>query len=133
DYLDALAATQPFPRSLVLRQLKNPLLTHGVRRLIPDKSAARALGAVLSNTAAPTVLRAGGKTNVIPGEAEAEVDGRTVPGQTAADLVREIQAIVGHDIEVRVDREMPPVETPAPSPLFDAIVAVLAAHHPGAI
>jgi len=132
-YLDALAATQRFPRSVLLRQLKNPALAPWVLKLVPDRSAARAIGAVLSNTVAPTVLRAGSKTNVIPGEAEAEVDGRTVPGQTAADLVAEVRALVGEHIEVRVDRDMPPVETPARSPLLDAIRETLAVHHPGSV
>ena len=132
-YLDALAATQPFPRSLILKQLKNPRLARRVLRLLPDKSAARAIAAVLSNTASPTILRAGNKVNVIPGHAEAEVDGRSLPGQSAADLVAEVQAIVGHDIEVQVQREMPATETPAPSPLWEAIRQTMEVHHPGAI
>ena len=133
QYLDALAETQQFPSSLLIRQLKSPALSRRIQKLLPDKNTARALAAVLENTATPTVLRAGGKINVIPGEAEAEVDGRTLPGQGADDLVREIRAVVGKEIEVRVDRKMPAVETPVASPLFDAIVAVLAEHHPGAV
>jgi acetylornithine deacetylase/succinyl-diaminopimelate desuccinylase-like protein len=42
--------------------------------------AARMLGAVLRNTANPTMLSAGYKLNVIPGEAHAHVDGRFLPG-----------------------------------------------------
>jgi acetylornithine deacetylase/succinyl-diaminopimelate desuccinylase-like protein len=131
-YLDALADTQPFPRSLLIRQLLNPKLAKGILRLLPDRSQAALLGAAISNTATPTMLRAGYKTNVIPAEAEAEVDGRSLPGQTAADLVAEVQTIVGRHIEVLVTRDLPPVETKAPSPLFDAITSTMATHHPGA-
>jgi acetylornithine deacetylase/succinyl-diaminopimelate desuccinylase-like protein len=131
-YLDAVSAAQPFPQSLMVRLLKIPALARRILRVVPP-SVASPLRAVLANTATPTVLRAGYKTNVIPGEAEAEVDGRSLPGQSTADLVAEVQAVVGHDIEVLVMREAPPIETPAPSPLFDAIVATIAEHHPGAI
>jgi acetylornithine deacetylase/succinyl-diaminopimelate desuccinylase-like protein len=131
-YLDVLAASQPFPRSLLLGRLKSPSLSGFVLKMIPDRGAARAIAAALSNTAVPTVLRAGSKTNVIPGEAEAEVDGRSLPGQSAADLVAEVRAVIGEDIEVKVIRDMPPIETAAPSPLYDAIVATLAEAHPGA-
>src|SRR5262249_33175162 len=130
---DALADSQPFPRSLLLRQLKRPSLAKSILRMIPDRSAANSLRAILANTAAPTMLRAGKKVNVIPGAAEAEVDGRSLPGQSAADLVAEVQAVVGHDIEIRVTRDMPPVETPAPSPMWDAIRDTVAEHHPGAL
>lgn len=131
-YLDALAATQSFPRSMVLRQLKDPKLARGLLRILPDRHQAALLGAALSNTATPTMLRAGFKTNVIPAEAEAEVDGRSLPGQTSEDLVAEVQAVIGKHIEVLVTRSLPPVETAAPSPLFDVITAAVDAHHPGA-
>jgi len=131
-YLDTLASGQPFPKSLILRLLKRPALADRVLRLLPA-SVALPLRAILANTAAPTVLRAGYKVNVIPGEAEAEVDGRSLPGQSTADLVAEVQAVVGREIEVLVARELPPVETPAPSPLWDAIVQTLGEHHPGAL
>ena len=42
--------------------------------------AARMLGAVIRNTTNPTMLGAGYKVNVIPGEATAHVDGRFLPG-----------------------------------------------------
>ena len=42
--------------------------------------AARMIGAVIRNTANPTMLSAGYKVNVIPTEATAHVDGRFLPG-----------------------------------------------------
>ena len=44
-----------------------------ILRLVPDKSVARSMGALLSNTASPTVLSAGAKINVIPEKAEVEI------------------------------------------------------------
>src|SRR5690606_37410976 len=41
----------------------------------------RIVGATLRNSTNPTMLKAGYKLNVIPGRAEAYVDGRFLPGQ----------------------------------------------------
>src|SRR5262249_1447254 len=60
----------------------------------------RSLAALLSNTASPTGLHAGSSPNVHPEIAECVVDGRTLPGQTRDDLLREVRAIVGPDIEL---------------------------------
>jgi acetylornithine deacetylase/succinyl-diaminopimelate desuccinylase-like protein len=124
-YLRAIAATQKFPRSLLLRHLHRRAVANLVLGRTPDRGAAAALAAVLSNTATPTVLRAGGKINVVPGVAEAEVDGRFLPGQTAADLVAEVRRVVGDDLEIEVLREMPPVETEPHSDLWDLMVDAL--------
>jgi len=92
---------------------------------------------MLSNTASPTVLRAGSKINVIPGLAEAEIDGRTLPGQTDADFMAELSAILGPDVELEVLRSAPPLVTepsrsPSSSPMFGAIVDVLQRREPDA-
>ena len=56
------------------------------RRTTPTTSsrssaaAARMLSAVIRNSANPTGLDAGYKVNVVPGEAQAQVDGRFLPG-----------------------------------------------------
>jgi acetylornithine deacetylase/succinyl-diaminopimelate desuccinylase-like protein len=79
------------------------------------------------------VLRAGHKTNVIPNVAEAEIDGRMLPGQTDADILRELKAVLGDDIELEVMWSLPPVVTePRDSPLLDAILSVMGEAAPGA-
>ncbi len=133
QYLRAIAKTQPFPNSTLLPRLHNPRVASFVLRRVPDKGVAAALAAALSNTAVPTMLRAGHKVNVIPGEAEAYVDGRSLPGQSAADLVREIKDVIGHDIAIDVEREMPPVEIEPQSPLWDTMVAALKKHDPAGV
>jgi acetylornithine deacetylase/succinyl-diaminopimelate desuccinylase-like protein len=133
QFVEAATRKARFLRPILTRLLSPPLAPL-VLRLLPDKSIARGIAAMLANTAAPTVLRAGRKTNVIPALAECEIDGRTLPGQTTADLLRELGAILGPDVELEVLREAPPLVTePASSPLFDVIAAVVADRHPGAI
>jgi acetylornithine deacetylase/succinyl-diaminopimelate desuccinylase-like protein len=53
------------------------------------------LTALTTNTCTPSVLRAGTKTNVIPSEAEVQLDCRMLPGQMPEDVMREIRAITG--------------------------------------
>ncbi len=132
-YLRAVASTQPFPTRALLPRMHNRAVANFLLRQIPDKGTAAAMAAVLSNTAAPTMLRAGTKTNVIPGFAEAWVDGRSLPGQSAADLVREIKEVIGHEIEIDVERDLPPVEIDPQSPLWDLMVAALKKHDPDGV
>jgi acetylornithine deacetylase/succinyl-diaminopimelate desuccinylase-like protein len=131
-YLEAVARTQKFPFSTLLRKMHIPSIARFVLRMNPDKGQAAAMAAVLSNTAVPTKLRAGNKVNVIPGYAEAEVDGRSLPGQTAADLVEEVKRAVGHDVEIEVLRDMPPIENQPESELWDLMKGAIERHHPGA-
>ena len=54
---------------------------------------ARMIGATLRHTANPTMLTAGYKSNVIPGEAEAVVDARFLPG-LEADFFAQFEALL---------------------------------------
>ena len=57
------------------------------------------VGAGLRHSAVPTMLAAGYKLNVIPGEAVAEIDTRVVPGGEAG-FRREVERLVGEDVSV---------------------------------
>lgn len=133
-FLEAITAAQPRPLQPLLKAVaKSGVLPQLVKR-IPDPGVARGVSAMLANTASPTVLRAGDKTNVIPGVAEAHIDGRTLPGQSDADFIAELAQIMGEDVEFEVMRSAPPTVTePASSPLYDTIVDVMAAAEPDAV
>jgi len=132
DFVAGLAALQPRLVRPLIRALLSPRLAPRVLARLPDQSIARPLLAMLGNTASPTVLRAGDKTNVIPGHAEVEIDGRILPGQTEADFLRELGDVLGPDVDLEVMWSLPPVVTePRESPLLDAIHATMADHAPG--
>lgn len=88
--------------------------------------------AISHDTAVPTGLHAGRKINVIPGVAEASVDGRYLPGQTEEGFLSEIRAVVGHDIEIEPVNRSQPLEDPPGGPLYETIERVMARHAPGA-
>jgi acetylornithine deacetylase/succinyl-diaminopimelate desuccinylase-like protein len=105
-----------------------------LRQVLPDPDLADRLYAMLHNTATPTVLRAGEKTNVIPSVAEAQVDGRLLPGQTKEGFLGEIKAALGEDdfnaLEIEPFNVTSPLESPSASELFDVIQQTLPAHDP---
>jgi acetylornithine deacetylase/succinyl-diaminopimelate desuccinylase-like protein len=133
DFLDALRTKQPALIQPLVKLVARPQLLARVARLVPGASIARSFSALLSNTAAATVVRAGNKTNVIPGIAELEIDGRTLPGQTDEDLLRELRQVLGADVELEIIKSAPPVVTePVASPVFDAIKSQVETREPGA-
>ncbi|MCW5801126.1 MAG: M20/M25/M40 family metallo-hydrolase [Deltaproteobacteria bacterium] len=133
SFLDALRAKQPALIQPLLRIAARPQLLARVARLVPNASIARSFSALLANTASATVVRAGAKTNVIPGVAEFEIDGRTLPGQTDEDLLHELRAVLGPDVELEIIKSAPPTVTePIGSPLFDTIVRQVESREPGA-
>lgn len=98
----------------------------------------RALGAVgalvvhtLRNSANPTGLSAGGKVNVVPGEASALVDGRVLPG-TLAEFENTIDELVGADVDWEYIHREVPLAAPIDVPTFAAMRAALAEADPGA-
>jgi acetylornithine deacetylase/succinyl-diaminopimelate desuccinylase-like protein len=94
--------------------------------------AARLLGAVLRNTTNPTMLGAGYKVNVVPGEATAHVDGRYLPGYED-EFFATLAELCGDDIEVEAETQEPPWETPYDGSLVDAMQGSLLAEDPGAL
>jgi carboxypeptidase PM20D1 len=69
---------------LVQRQLENTAATN----------------AMVRTTTALTVVNAGNKDNVIPGQAEATVNFRILPGETRETVMQHVRDVVGPDIEL---------------------------------
>lgn len=109
DFVGAIAGSQFKAAGAILPKLLHPRVAPALTRLLPDPSMKRALAAMMGNTASPTVVRAGNKTNVIPGVAEFEIDGRIVPGDTVDDFLRELRAVLGPEVELEILHSLPPV------------------------
>jgi len=100
---------------------------------MPDRlgTISRMIGAGLRNTVNPTMLSAGYKANVIPGTAEAVVDGRFLPGQEA-EFDKQLSELIGPAIEREWLVHDQALETPFDGPLVDAMGAALRAEDPHA-
>lgn len=94
--------------------------------------AARMLGAVIRNTANPTMLQAGYKTNVIPTEAWATVDGRFLPG-FEDEFFATVAELAGPGIEIDFESKQDPWETPYDGDLVGAMTRSLLAEDPEAL
>jgi acetylornithine deacetylase/succinyl-diaminopimelate desuccinylase-like protein len=92
----------------------------------------RMVGATLSNTANPTMLDAGYKSNVIPGTASAVVDGRFLPGQEE-EFERQLDELIGAGVTREWVHRDQAVETDFDGPLVEAMAAALTAEDPAGL
>ncbi len=92
---------------------------------------ARMVGAVLRNTANPTMLEAGYKANVIPQTATAHVDGRFLPGYEE-EFFATIDELLGPNVTREFVHHDIAVETPFEGDLVRAMTEALRAEDPGA-
>jgi len=103
---------------------------------ICEAAPARLVRALLRDTISPTIVHAGVKYNVIPGEATVEIDCRVLPGTTQDDM-REI--VVGRlgDLVSHVDVDLvihaPPVAAPIEHPLYGLLERTIVDHDPAGI
>src|SRR4029453_8998060 len=124
------AATMDGPRAEWYRDLRKALLDpEASQALYEDREAS----ALLRNTISITVVRAGYKTNVIPGSAEAELDVRLLPGEDPQAFLAELRGVID-DASVQLERQAEfrvASESPLDTELFRAIEATLGRHFPG--
>src|SRR5918997_2959450 len=90
------------------------------------------LGAVISNTVNPTMLRAGYKVNVVPTEATAHIDGRFLPG-FEDEFFETLEDLIGEGIDVDYLSRQQSWETPYDGDLVAAMSRSLVAEDPEAL
>ena len=91
------------------------------------------LNALTTNTVSATMLQAGSKVNVIPSSAEVALDCRLLPGQTSEDLMREIRAITGDEVELEVINSSGGAEFSTETPLYKIMEKATRKMDPGGI
>jgi acetylornithine deacetylase/succinyl-diaminopimelate desuccinylase-like protein len=126
--IEETASILPFPKGLIFRQILKPNLTDFILKFLGEMG--RNLEALLHNTVNATIVRGGEKINVIPSEITVDMDGRILPGYDADDMVREIKAIAGNEVEIEVLRhEVYPSEVNMG--LFGLLADILSEADPG--
>ncbi|OYO22147.1 hypothetical protein CGZ93_09635 [Enemella dayhoffiae] len=94
-------------------------------------SISRMVGATMGNTTNPTMLDAGYKVNVIPGQATAGVDGRVVPGGEE-EFRTTMRELLGEKVRMEYVVHDPAVETEFAGDLVEAMQKSLLAEDSGA-
>jgi acetylornithine deacetylase/succinyl-diaminopimelate desuccinylase-like protein len=117
--LDVLRRALPFLGGTLLGLLRYPALTDLVLDALGERGTQ--LNPLLHNTVSPTVVRGGERINVIPGEVTLDLDGRLLPGLGPEDMLRELRALLGADVDVSVLHY-----APGPPPADPERYAVLA-------
>ncbi|MCZ7434354.1 M20/M25/M40 family metallo-hydrolase [Streptomyces sp. WMMC1477] len=86
---------------------------------------------VLRNSTNPTMLDAGYKVNVIPGNASAHVDGRMLPG-AEEEFVRTLDELTGVGVDWEFRHREIPLQAPVEGSTFEVLCEALEHHDPGA-
>lgn len=91
---------------------------------VDDPGLARYFHAVTHMTISPNVLRSGIKANMIPDQAEAEIDVRTLPGMdrsTVDDVLRKLMGPPGEELELVPMADFPSIFSGRDNRLWEAI------------
>jgi acetylornithine deacetylase/succinyl-diaminopimelate desuccinylase-like protein len=127
---ETMAAAVPEPLSGALRALPDPLRTDAMLGQIGPLGAL--FDPMFHHMANATIVRGGGKVNVIPSEITVDLDGRLLPGFTPDDLFAELRAVVGPEPEIDLVRYDPGAGEPDMA-LFQMLGDVLRAADPDGI
>jgi acetylornithine deacetylase/succinyl-diaminopimelate desuccinylase-like protein len=99
-----------------------------------DLGIARMIHAATHTTFAPTVIRGGVKTNVIPDTVELDVDIRTLPDQSAEDIRSMIDEALGDladQVEIEASSNDLASASPTDTPLYESLSRVTSNLVPG--
>jgi acetylornithine deacetylase/succinyl-diaminopimelate desuccinylase-like protein len=131
DYFAALSAWESEPLRSSLADLTVSLQDPAFSA---DFTSNARQNALVRNTITPTVLSAGTRTNVIPGEAAAHVDCRLLPGEDPTAFLAELRSVVD-DPEVTIEPTLsfPTTSSPSDSALVAAIREMASAELDGAV
>jgi acetylornithine deacetylase/succinyl-diaminopimelate desuccinylase-like protein len=122
EFVEQIAAELPRKEATVLRSLLKPRFTDAALRLLGERGLT--IEPMLRNTVNATIIRCGSKINVVPSAIELELDGRALPGFTPQQLIAEVQALVGEDVEIELVRHDPGPSEPDLG-LFATLAGVL--------
>ncbi|MFC4606981.1 M20/M25/M40 family metallo-hydrolase [Streptomyces maoxianensis] len=93
--------------------------------------AAALVEPTVRNSTNPTMLEAGYKVNVIPGQATAYIDGRMLPG-CEAEFEETLDLLTGPDVEWEFHHREVALQAPVDSPTFAKLRAAVMRFDPGA-
>jgi acetylornithine deacetylase/succinyl-diaminopimelate desuccinylase-like protein len=128
-YLAAIAPTAP-PR--FKDAFSNPAVFVADRNALAElQIELPEIAALLHNTCSITILQGSAKINVVPPEAQAQVDCRLLPDENHEAFLREFTAVL-NDPDIKIERiiDFTPAVTATNTSLYDAIVAVIHRHFP---
>ncbi len=123
EFFKGLAQTAEYPDNFYMQNLEHPELGKFCAQQLSGKDPMH--GSILRNSISPTLLSGGIRTNVIPSQAEVNLNVRLLPGEKLDDFIKELKKVIDDPtIEVSYNRPEHP-DTPASpveSELFQAML-----------
>ncbi|MFL5950506.1 MAG: M20/M25/M40 family metallo-hydrolase [Gaiellaceae bacterium] len=128
--IEGMARAVSRPQRDVLLTVLKPRLTDRVLPLLGER--ARMIEPLLRNTVNATIVRAGAKVNVVPATVDLELDARALPGFGPDDMIAEVRAVVGDDIEIELVRFDPGPPEPRLDQ-FETLAQIVRELDPGSV
>ena len=128
--IEGIADAVARPQRDLLIALPKPRLTDRVLPRLGERS--KTMEPLLRNTVNATIVRAGEKVNVVPAFVDVELDARALPGFGPDDVLAEVQAVVGDDVELELVRYDPGPPEPRLDQ-FEALAGIIRELEPGAV
>ena len=138
-FLGGLADELDGDQARLLRALASddPRLGEAALDGICEPVPARVIRALLRDTVSPTIIHAGVKYNVIPGEAIVEIDCRVLPGTTEEAMREAVVARLGPELASHLDVDLvihaPAVGAPTDTELYRLMERTILDHDPDGI
>ncbi len=136
-FIKGLAREMPLLERIILTLLVRPTTHRFAHRLIASANpqSADTFSAMLRDTANPTGLKGGEKTNVVPPEITIRVDGRMLPGQSQERFVesvrKHISAVISlDDVDIMVDQANPGTRISSPDEMIKRLQGHVAQEDP---
>ena len=133
-YLDRLADISPRDAAFRYRNLENPGLSESIRQTLRETDIG--VSAMLQTTISPNIIRGGFRRNVIPAEAEAELDVRALPDEDLDGFLAALRQLIDDPaVQVTPPTSMRPAAPPSrlDSEMFLALERVQRRMFPEAI
>ena len=133
DMWKAQVSVMPLPDDVRTGLLDPARIWETIETLPP--ALARTCHAATHTTFSPNVVHGGQKTNIIPDAVELDVDIRTVPGTTRADVDAMLHDALGelaHHVTWSDIQAGDPTESPRGNPLWEAVGNATQVAYPGA-
>lgn len=115
-------------------QMRDPGTVYDAIGTLPTP-VARSCHALTHTTISPNVAHGGDKTNTIPDTVDIEVDIRTVPGTTRADvdaMLADALGVLAPHVEMTTLQEGHPTQSPVDNALWDTVARHTQIAYPGA-
>lgn len=125
-FFKGLAKNEKFPKSFFLSNIETPIIGGFCTKKVADSDPI--LNSTMRSSISPTLLAGGIRSNVIPSQAEVNLNVRLLPDENIKDFVQQLEEVIGDDPQIKIVYDTSPhphtPASPMDNELFQAMVEV---------